>query len=126
MDSAQLAIWACLDGLVLSNGNRSLADLAEGRLDSRSNATVPAAIVAQCCMVCGIFSAAISRPSLCRNCCDVVRHPGDSDRILESGPDRWLAALAIFDLGQLRDSAQLFNMAVELITMFAMTIGNPH
>ena len=121
MDSAQLAIWACLDSLVLSNGNRSLADLAEGRLDRGSDATVPVAIVAQCCVVRGVFSTAISGPGLRRNRTVVVRHPGDIDRILESRPGRGLAALAIFDLGQLRDSAQLFNLAVERMTAFATT-----
>jgi hypothetical protein len=112
-----------LDDLVLSNGNRSLADLAQGWLDSRANATVPAAIVAQCCLVRDIFSAAISRPSLGRNCYVMVRNSGDSDRILESRPGRGLVALAIFDLGQLRDSAQLFNMAVERLIMFFTTTG---
>jgi hypothetical protein len=99
MDSAQLVIWACLDNLVRSNGNRSLVSLAEGRPDSRPDATLPTAIVAQHCVVRSVFSTAISRPSLCRNRHTVVRHPGDIDRILESSPGRGLVALAIFDLG---------------------------
>jgi len=88
-----------LDSLVRSNGNRSVAGLAEGRLDSPSNATFPAAIVAQCRVVRSVFSAAISRPSLRRNCYVVVRHPGDIDRILESNSDSRLVALSILDLG---------------------------
>lgn len=126
LDSAELDIWACLDNFVRSDGNRSLAGLAEGGADSRSNATLPAAIAAQCRVVYTVFSAAISRPSLCRNCHVVVRHPGDINRILESSSGRRLVALAIFDLGQLRDSAQLFNLAVERLTMLATTTGIPH
>jgi len=74
----------------------------------------------------GVFSSAISRPSLCRNPHAVVRHPGDIDRILESIPGRGLVALAVFDLGQLRDSSQLFNMAVERLTIFLRTTGIPY
>ena len=99
MDSTQLAIWTCLDNLVRSHGNRSLARLAESWTDSNSDATLPAAIVAQRCVVGSVFSSAISRPSLCRNRHAVVRHPGDIDRILESSPSRGLVALAVFDLG---------------------------
>ena len=99
LDSSQLAIWACLDNLVRSDGNRSLARLAEGWTDSSSDATLPAAIVAECCVVRSVFSAAIPRPSVCRNRHAVVGHPGDIHRILESSSSRWLAALALFDLG---------------------------
>ena len=53
-------------------------------------------------------------------------HSGDIDWILESSSRRGLVALAIFDLGQLRDSAQLFNLAVERSTMLATTLGMPH
>jgi hypothetical protein len=126
LDPAQLAVWSCVDNLVHSHGNRSLAGLEEDRIDSRSNASLPAAIAAQCRVVRGIFSAAISRSSLCRNCHFVVRDPGDIDRILESSSGRRLVALAIFDLGQLRDSAQLFNLADERLTMLATTLGMPH
>ena len=99
LDSSQLAIWACLDNLVRSDGNRSLARLAEGRLDSRSNAIVPAAIVAQCCVVRPVLSAKVTGPGLWRNCYVVVLHPGDIDRILESRPGRGLVAPSLFDLG---------------------------
>lgn len=126
LDSTQLAIWACLDNLVRSDGNRSLAGLAETWTDSRSNATLPAAIVAQCWVVRSVFSAAISRSSVCRNRYAVVSDPSDIERILESSSGRRLVALAIFNLGQLRDSAQLFNLAVERLTMLATTIGIPH
>jgi hypothetical protein len=126
LDSTQLAIWACLDNLVRSDGNRSLAGLAETWTDSRSNATLSAAIVAQCWVVRSVFSAAISRPSVCRNRYAVVSDPSDIERILESSSGRRLVALAIFNLGQLRDSAQLFNLAVERLTMLATTIGIPH
>jgi hypothetical protein len=88
-----------MDNLVHGDGNRSVARLAESWTDNGSNATIPAAIVAQRCMVGSVFSSAISRPSLCRNCHAVVRHPGDIDRILESGPGCGLVALAVFDLG---------------------------
>ena len=126
MDSSQLAIWSRLDNFVHSDGNRSLARLAESWTDSSSNATLLAAIVAQCCVVGSVFSPAISWPSLCRNRHALVRHPGDIDRILESSPGCGLVALAVFDLGQLRDSAQLFNMAVERLTIFLRTTGIPY
>jgi len=126
LDSTQLAIWTCLDNLVSCDGNRSLADLAGGRLDGGSNATFPAAVVAQRSMVGSVFSAAISRPSLCRNRHAVVRHTGDIHRILESSPGRRLVALAVFDLGQLRDSAQLFNLAAERLTIFFTSTGKPY
>lgn len=125
LDSAQLAIWPHLDNPVRSNGNRGLAGLAEGRLHSRSNAIVPPAIVAQRRMVRTVLSAKVAGPGLCRNCYIVVRHPGDVDRVLEGSSGRGRVALAIFDLGQLRDSAQLFNMAVERLTMSAAAIGIP-
>jgi len=99
LDTTQLVIWASLDNLVRSDGNRSLARLAEGWSDLYSDATLPAAIVAKCCVVRGVFSAAIPRPSVCRNRHAVVRYPGDIGRILESSPTRGLVALAIFDLG---------------------------
>ena len=99
LDSSQLAIWACLDNLVRSDGNRSLAGLAEGWTDSSSDATLPAAIAAQCRVVRTVFSAASSGRSLCRNRHAVVGHPGDIHRILESSSGRRLVALALFDLG---------------------------
>ena len=84
------------------------------------------AIVAQCCMVRTILSAKVTGPGLWRNCRFVVCHPGDNDRILECGSSRRLVALAIFNLGWLRDSTQLFNLAVERLTMFAPTKGIPN
>ena len=99
LDSTQLAIWACLDDLVPSNGNRSLAGLAEGRLDSSSDATLPAAVVAQCCVVRPLLSAKVTGPGLRRNCHVVVRHPGNIDRILESSSGRRLVAVAILGMG---------------------------
>jgi hypothetical protein len=56
----------------------------------------------------------------------VVRHPRDIDPVPESSPGRGLAALAVFDLGQLRDSTQLFNLAVERLSMLATTLGILH
>ena len=53
----------------------------------------------------------------------MVRHPGDIDRILEGSSGRKLVALPIFDLGQLRDGAKLFNLAVERLIMFTASIG---
>jgi hypothetical protein len=126
LDSTQLAIWACLDNLVPSDGDCSLVGLAEGRLDSRSNATVPTAIVAQCRVVRTVLSAKVTGPGLYRNCYVVVRHPGDIDRILEGSSGRRLVALPIFDLGQLLDGAKLFNLAVERLIMSATTIGISH
>jgi hypothetical protein len=123
LDSTQLAIWTCLDNLVHSDGDRSLARLAESWTDSSSNATLPTAIAAQCRVVRSVCPSSISRARLCRNRHAVVRHPGDIDRILESSPGRRLVVLAIFDLGQLRDSAQLFNMAAERLTIFSTTTG---
>ena len=84
------------------------------------------AVGAQCCVVRTILSATVTGPGLCRNCHFVVRHPGDNDRILESSSSCRLVALAIFNLGWLRDSAQLFNLAVERLTMFAPTKGIPN
>lgn len=126
LDSTQFAIWVCLDNLVHSDGDCSLVGLAEGRLDSSSDATLPAAVVAQCCVVRPLLSAKVTRPGLRRNCHVVVCHPGNINRILESGSGRRLVAFAIFNLGQLRDSAQLFNLAVERLTMLATTIGITH
>ena len=126
LDSTQLGIWACLDNLVSSNGNRSLAGLAEGRLHSRSNATVPTAIVAQCRVVRTVLSAKVTGPGLGGNCDVVVRRPGDIHRILEGSSGRRLVALPIFDLGQLRVGAKLFNLAAERLIMSATTIGMPH
>ena len=126
MDSAQLVICSRLDNFVHSDGNRSVARLAKCWTDSRSHANLSAAIVAQRCVVGGIFSPAISGPSLCRDRHFVVRHPGDIDRILESSACRRLVAHAVFDLGQLRDSPQLFNLAAERLTIFITTIGTPY
>ena len=123
LDSTQLAIRACLDNLVRSDGNRGLAGVEESRLDRRAHATVPTAAAPQCGLVRDIFSAALSRPGLCRNCNLVVRHPGDIDRILESGSRGRLVTLAVFDLGQLRDSAQLLDMAIKYVITFASTTG---
>ena len=101
-----------------------LGCVEESRLDRRSPATVPTpAIAPQCGLVRGIFSAALSRPGLCRNCNLVVRHPGDIDRILEGGSRSRLVTLAVFDLGQLRGSAQLLDMAIERVITFASTTG---
>ena len=126
MDSAQLAIWACLDNLVLSYGGRSLVSLAEGWTDSRSNATLPAAIVAQCRVVRTVLSAKVTRPGLCRDCHAVVCHPRDIDRILESSSGRRLATPALSKLGLLRGGAQFFNLEVERLIMSTTTIGIPH
>jgi hypothetical protein len=126
MESAQLVIWPCLDNLVSCDGNRSLVGLAEGWADRCSNAAIPAATVAQCRVVRTILSAKITGLGLYRDCRFVVCHPGDNDRILESSSGRRLVALAIFNLGWLRNSTQLFNLAVERLTMFATTIGIPN
>lgn len=99
LDSTQLAIWACLDNLVHSDGDCSLVGLAGGRLDSSSDATLPAAVVAQCHVVRPLLSPKVTRPGLRRNCHVVVRHPGNIDRILESGSGRRLVAIAIPDMG---------------------------
>ena len=99
LDSTQLVIWACLDNLVHSDGDCSLVGLVEGRLDSSSDATLPAAVVAQCCVVPPLLSAKVTGPSLRRYCDALVRHPGDIDRILESSPGCGMVALAIFNLG---------------------------
>jgi len=47
----------------------------------------------------------------------VVRHLGDNDHILESGPDRRMVASPLFDLGWLCGSAQFFNLAVEFLVV---------
>ena len=125
-DSSQLAIRSRLDNLVYSNGNRSLASLAEGRIDSGSHATVPAAIVAQRCVVRSVFSATIPGPGLCRNRYAMAGHPGDNDRILARSSAGRPAAFAILDLGQLCDSAQLFDMAVERMSRFSTAMGIQH
>jgi hypothetical protein len=126
LDSAQLAIWACLDNLVHSDGDRGLVGLAEGRLDSSPDATFPAAVIAQCCVVRPLLSAKVTGPGLRRNCHFVVRHPGNIDRILESSSGRRLVAVVILGMGELCGGAQFFNMAVERLIMFATTIGIPH
>jgi len=126
MESAQLAIWTCLDNLVSCDGNCSLVGLAEGRRDGRPDAIFPDAVGAQCGVVRTIFSAKVTGPGLYRNCRFVVCHPGDNDRILESSSSCRLVALAIFNLGWLRDSTQLFNLVVERLTMFAATKGIPN
>lgn len=126
MESAQLAIWACLDNFVPCDGNRSLVGLAEGRRDGRPDAILPDAVGAQCGVVRTILSAKVTGPGLYRNCRFVVCHSGDNDWILEGGSGRRLVALAIFNLGRLRDSTQLFNLAVERLTMFAPTKGIPN
>jgi hypothetical protein len=126
LDSSQLAIWACLDNLVPSNGNRSLVGLTKGRLNSPPDATVPAAIVAQCRVVRAFFSAKVTGPGLRRNCHVVVRHPGNIDRILESRSGRGLVAPAPFDVGCLCRSTQFFNMAVKRLIMFDATPGVSH
>ena len=61
-----------------------------------------------------------------RNCHVVVRDPGDFDGILESIAGRGLVALALFDLGQPRDSGQFLTRAVEPLIISATTIGIPH
>ena len=94
-----MVIWACLDNLVPSNGNRSLVGLAESRLDGRSDAILPAAIVVQCDVVCSVLWTAVSWSGFYRNCHVVVRHSGDDDRILDSSSGRRLVVFAIFDLG---------------------------
>jgi hypothetical protein len=99
LDSTQLAIWSRLDNLVHSDGDRSLVGLAEGRLERSSDATLPAAVAAQCHVVRPLLSARITGPSLRRNCPAVVRHPGNIDRILESSSGRRLVAVAILGMG---------------------------
>jgi len=99
LDCAQLAIWACLDNLIHSNGDRGLVGLAEGRLDSSPGATFPAAVIAQCCVVRPLLSAKVTGPGLRRNCHVVVRHPGNIDRTLESSSGRRLVAVAILGMG---------------------------
>jgi len=116
MESAQLAIWACLDNLVPCDGNRSLVGLAEGWTGRCSNAALPAAAAAQCRVVRTVLPAQVTGPGFYRNCRFVVCHPGDNDRILESSSGCRLVALAIFNLGWLRDSTQLFNMEIERLT----------
>jgi hypothetical protein len=99
LDSAQLGIWACLDNLVHSDGDCSFVGLAEGRLDSSPDAALPAAVVAQCCVVRPLLSVKVTGPGLRRNCHFVVRHPGNIDRILESSSGRRLVAVAILVIG---------------------------
>jgi hypothetical protein len=99
LDSAQLAIWACLDNLVHSDGDRGLVGLAEGRPYRCPDATVPAAIVAKCRVVRPLLSAKVTGPGLRRNCYVVVRHAGDIDRILESSSGRRLVAVAVLGMG---------------------------
>lgn len=123
MESAQLAIWACLDNLVRCDGNRSLARLAEGRRDGCPVAIFPDAVGPQCCVVRTVLPAKVTGTGLRRNCRFVVCHPGNNDWILEGGSGRRLVALAVFNLGWLRNSTQLFNLAVERLTMFAPTKG---
>ena len=126
MESAQLAVWACLDNLVRCDGNRSLVGLAYGWADRGSNAALPAATVAQCRVVRTVLPAQVTRPGLYRNCRFVVCHPGNNDWILESGPGRRLVALAVFNMGWLCNSTQLFNLAVDRLTMVPATKGIPN
>ena len=115
LDSSQLAIWTCLDTLVRSDGNLGLVGMAENWIESHSDATLPAAIAAQCRLVCSIFWTAVSGTSLCRNCLVVDRDPGDIDRILESRSGSGLVTPPLSDLGRLRGGAQFFNLAVERV-----------
>jgi hypothetical protein len=123
MESAQLAVWACLDNLVSCDGNCSLVGLAEGWTGCCPNAALPAATIVQCGVVRTILSAKVTGLGLCRNCRFVVCHFGDNDRILESSSSCGLVALAIFNLGWLRNGTQLFNLAVERLTMVPATRG---
>ena len=47
MDATELVVWSCLDNLVPSNGDGSLARLEAEQLDRRSDAAFPGAIVTQ-------------------------------------------------------------------------------
>jgi hypothetical protein len=115
-----------LDNLVRCDGNRSLVGLAEGRRDGCPDATFSDAVGAQCGVVRTILSAKVTGRGLYRNCHFAVCHPGDNDWILESGSGRRLVALAILNLGWLRNSTQLFNLAVERLTMVPATKGIPN
>jgi hypothetical protein len=126
LESAQLAVWACLDNLVPGDGDRILVGLAEGWNDRCSNAALPAATIPQCRVVRTVLPAKVTGTGFWRNCRFVVSHPGDNDRILESGSGRRLAALAILSLGWLRDSTQLFDLTIERLMMFVTTIGISH
>ena len=126
LDSAELAIWACLDNLVHSDGDRSLVGLAEGWFDNSSDATLPAAIVAQCRVVRTVLWTKVSGSCLCRDCHAVVRHPGNIDPILESRSGRGLVTPALFDVGCLCRCTQFFNMAVKRLIMFDTTPGVSH
>jgi hypothetical protein len=99
LDSSQLGICACLDNLVHSDGDCSLVGLAEGWLDSSSDATLPAAVVAQRHVVRPLLSAKVTVPGFRRNCHVVVRHPGNIDRIQESSSGRRLVAVALLGMG---------------------------
>ena len=99
LDSSQLAFWTCLDTLVRGNGNRGLVSLAQSWIENHSDATLPAAITAQCRVVCSIFRTAVSGTSLCRNCLVVARDLGDVDRILESSSGSGLVTPPLSDLG---------------------------
>jgi len=126
MESAQLAVWACLDNLVPGDGDRSLASLAQGRRHGCPDATLLGAVGAQCGLVRTVLPAKVTGTGLWRNCRFVVCHPGDNDRILESSSSCRLVALAIFNLGWLRDSTQLFNLTVERLAMVPATKGIPN
>ena len=74
----------------------------------------------QCFFGCDIQAQRLPKLSCCGS------PSGDIDRILESSSGRRLVALAIFVLGQLRDSAQLFNLAVEHLIVLSTIKGILH
>ena len=126
LDSSQLAIWTRLDTLVRSDGNLGLVGLAKSWIESHSDTTLPAAIDAQCRVVCSIFWTAGSGTGLCRNCLIVARDPGNIDRILESRSGRGLVTAALSDLGCICGGAQFFNLAVEHMIRLDPIAGVSH
>jgi hypothetical protein len=125
LDSAQLAVRACLDNFIPRHGGRRLVGLAQGWTRIRAHAALPAAIAAQRRMVGFLFPLAIARSGLRRNSRFVVGHPGNLRRILESDSARGFLAPALSHLGRLRRSAQFFDMAVERMIVFAAATRVP-
>jgi hypothetical protein len=115
-----------MDTLVLSDGHLGLVGLAESWIESQSDATLPAAIAAQCRVVCSIFWTAVSGVGLSRNCPVVARDLGDIGRILESRSGSGLVTPPLSNLGRLRGGTQFFNLAVERMIRLDPIAGISH
>lgn len=115
MESARLRLWPRLDHALCDDGSRSLARLETGRVQGRSSA----AVVVRCTtrlerrLVVHLLRPAPARLGVRGDRDPVAGDLGDGGRVLSLLKGRRLADDAVPGLGQLRQRAELCDLAVE-------------